>query len=184
MSNSIAQSITYLVNNATTTVFAIGGAGQIPPGTSSITVVSGSNDDVALNALVASGNYAVTIVSSVSASTSTINPTLTPVQLQAFNQGNILTSSGGVYALSGVDAPQSAITVSGLIFTGAGEFGGYNSSAASGNITVYDNTSAGGLIIYGPQAVVAGSNQLARKLIFNTGCYIVLTGSLSLVPYL
>lgn len=84
---------------------------------------------------------------------------------------------------------QICITASTLIYTGGGFLAGLvasiRSGGASGLISVYDNTSAAGTPIL-ELAIIAGlapfvlffNDRFAPR--FNTGCYVAITGDVSL----
>jgi hypothetical protein len=69
------------------------------------------------------------------------------------------------------------LTASGttVVKTGAGQLHGFFVGAATGNITIYDNTAASGTKILDASALVAGNNLLECS--FSTGLTIVLSGA-------
>lgn len=82
---------------------------------------------------------------------------LTLAQIQAFNQGRLLDSTGAVRALSEA-SPVITITATGTAISGANEYGGYVVRAVAGGtptLTLYDATSATGTPIVGPVNITA-----------------------------
>lgn len=75
------------------------------------------------------------------------------------------------------DGSYCSLTASGntLVKTGAGQLLAWFCGTATGTITIYDGTSAGGTVILAASALVAGSNPL--KVAFKTGLFIVLSGA-------
>ena len=110
-----------------------------------------------------------------------------------------LESAGSVFALSEVaPGPQSAITASGLVFTGACEFLGFEVDAYSGGpqtVSVYDALSATGnpfavftvsgvgIYAWHSDRATAGAGTSAKRAL-STGCYFAVSGgtSRSIIP--
>lgn len=89
--------------------------------------------------------------------------------------------SGGILAISEVQSYVN-LTATGSAFSGAGEFGGYICTVATGNITVYDNTSAAGTVIVPTTALAVGAFPIFGagtngKMALTTGCHVVLSGA-------
>jgi hypothetical protein len=106
---------------------------------------------------------------------------LTSAQVSAFSNGTILTSAGGLIALSET-TPYVTLTATGSAFSGACELAGWYCSVAAGNITIYDALSATGTPIVPATALVAGPMPIfgagtTGKLVMTTGCWVVLSGT-------
>ena len=92
-----------------------------------------------------------------------------------------LNVGGELFALSEVQ-PYVQLTATGTAFTGPCEFGGVICTAAAGNITVYDGTSAAGKVIMPTQALAVGPLPVfgpgtTGKLALTAGCHVVLSGA-------
>lgn len=121
-----------------------------------------------------------------------------PAELTA-NGGGIQAADGSILALSEVaPGPQTAITASGLVFTGACEFFGFEVTAYSGGpqtISIFDNldgtgtafavftVSAIGIYAWQSDRATPGDGTTAKRAL-STGCYIAISGGTSrtLVP--
>lgn len=62
-----------------------------------------------------------------------------------------------------------------LVKTGPGQLGRIVCGTATGNITIYDGTTSGGVVILAASALVAGA--ISYNVAFKTGLFIVLSGA-------
>ena len=108
---------------------------------------------------------------------------ISPALLSTDANGNtvLLGPDGALMALSEVSGYVN-LTATATAFTGACEFAGYICTVAAGNITVYDNTSAAGVVIVPTRALEVGEFPIFGagtngKMALVTGCHVVLSGA-------
>ena len=112
--------------------------------------------------------------------------TVPPAGLGLVN-GALVDAAGAITALSEVTAYAAATaSATTTVLTGAGEYAGYLCTVAAGNITVYDNTAASGLVIVPTTALVVGAFPIFGagtngRLALVTGCTVVLSGAATVV---
>lgn len=101
-------------------------------------------------------------------------------QLTDLQVGNYRAVPGGGWAAQTTPAGDwgyASLTASGntIVKTGAGQLHSIVCGAATGNITIYDGTTANGNVILAASALVAGV--LTLDVSFTTGLFIVLSGA-------
>lgn len=81
------------------------------------------------------------------------------------------------------------LTASGLVFTGAGQLGGWvvNSCTAGATLKIWDNTSAATTVAFDTMTFTAAVNQgpdetIIHPVKFTTGCYFTISGTMSVTP--
>lgn len=75
--------------------------------------------------------------------------------------------------------PYTQKTATGIAFTGACEYAGYDVVAvtASPTLTIYDGTDTSGTVILPATTISVGRNERTFKLALTVGCYIVIVGT-------
>ena len=71
------------------------------------------------------------------------------------------------------------VTASGQLKSGPCELAGFDVVSGSGSITIYDSLSASGVIIVPVTAVVVGRTEFQFKRALKFGCYIVISGTMT-----
>jgi len=95
-------------------------------------------------------------------------------------QRNVTTgalSVGGVAVAFAEVTPYVNMTATGTAFTGPCELAGFDCTVAVGNITIYDNTSAAGVVIVPTTALTVGRTEFLYKRSLGLGCHVVLSGA-------
>lgn len=95
-------------------------------------------------------------------------------------KGNFRLGNDGVYispTSPACDFSYQSLTASGntLVKTGAGQFRALICGTATGNVTIYDGTSASGTLIQAASALVVGA--ITFEVSFAIGLFIVLSGA-------
>lgn len=75
--------------------------------------------------------------------------------------------------------PYVQMTATGTALSGEGEFAGIEVVSGSGTITIYDNTSAAGSIVFPATAVSVGKQERTWKLQLQLGCHVVISGTMT-----
>lgn len=99
-------------------------------------------------------------------------PSLNGMQVAYFNLGRHAFPDGALMPINSVSSEVS-LSASGVARTGAGRLLHIDCTVAAGNITVYDNTAASGLVVVPTMALVVGRGTLGAAL--TLGCYVVLS---------
>lgn len=85
---------------------------------------------------------------------------------------------GGGMTLSTVEVtPYVNATSTQTAFSGPCELAGYDCTVAAGNITIYDGTSASGIVIVPTTALTVGRFPFPWKIALTAGCHVVLSGA-------
>lgn len=139
----------------------------IPDGANSFTLVAHTNFEP--------GDWVV----STGATASSAEAVGGMVSIVALNNGEVhVVSPKSMAGLTVVEAtPYVNMTATGTAVSGACELAGYDCTTAAGNITIYDGTSAAGVVIVPTTALSVGRVEFAYKRALNTGCHVVLSGA-------